>query len=177
MHYFPHCDENLSGCKSQTPLVARRFRHVRENGRWHSPLQGISCKSLWLDIKKYLSHPNWFVGLDLLNHKDLLLNLVFSLQIINMAAPDTIDERVTDKLKLLLKTNSSLRCSITICWFQLHRSLHRGDHSTISQIHRWSTRERKSPSSSSMKISPLLVTLQGIDYNVDNMMTKWWCWW
>ena len=58
MHYFPHCDENLSGCKSQTPLVARRFRHVRENGRWHSPLQGISCKSLWLDIKKYLGHPN-----------------------------------------------------------------------------------------------------------------------
>ena len=109
MHYFPHCDErspNLSGCKSQTPLVARRFRHVRENGRWHSPLQGISCKSLWLDIKKYLSHPNWFVGLDLLNHKDLLWNLFFSLQIINMAAPDTIDERVTDKLKLLLKTNS-----------------------------------------------------------------------
>ena len=174
MHYFPHCDENLSGCKSQTPLVARRFRHVRENGRWHSPLQGIS--SWYQEISESSKLICW-TGLDLLNHKDLLLNLFFSLQIINMAAPDTIDERVTDKLKLLLKTNSSLRCSITICWFQLHRSLHRGDHSTISQIHRWSTRERKSPSSSSMKISPLLVTLQGIDYNVDNMMTKWWCWW
>ena len=29
----------ISGCKSQTTVIARRVRHVREDGRWDPPLQ------------------------------------------------------------------------------------------------------------------------------------------
>ena len=100
------------GCEPQTSTEERRFRHVWEDGRWNSPLQGDNEDDFndededdWDEevdedeengnMRSWTIQQSAFVFSSSQNHKRK-----FPLtQIINLAAPDTIDERAINKGK------------------------------------------------------------------------------